>query len=355
MIQVILMMFILASGLEAQVVNIAFRVTDGIVFDTLRIGVDPLATDSIDTQFGEAELPPLPPTGIFDARLVNGTLGINIGQGSKKDFRQGWPPYNIIRSYRVDLQKTYPDSVGKLIFSGFPDFPIGTTIVVRDLFGGIILNDTLYTPRTVSFRLAGINQVLIFLNLILLPVEMTSFTSAVIANDVRLMWTTATELNNSGFEVQRKSADSENWNVIGFVSGKINSNEPNEYTYDDRALAMGSYRYRLKQIDLNGNFEYFDLSESVNIGRPNSYQLYQNYPNPFNPDTRIVYQIPKTEFIKIVLYDNIGREVRTLYEGRQNAGYHDLKVNFDNLSSGMYYYTMTAGTFADTKKMVLMR
>ncbi|MEO6695585.1 MAG: hypothetical protein ABIY50_10200, partial [Ignavibacteria bacterium] len=125
-----------------------------------------------------------------------------------------------------------------------------------------------------------------------LPVEMASMSSSVNNNDVTINWTTASELNNSGFNVERKSVSSD-WVNLGNVTGNGTTTIPMSYSFTDRNVASGIYNYRLKQIDFNGNFAYYNLNNEVNVGTPVSFSLSQNYPNPFNPSTKIDFQLPK--------------------------------------------------------------
>ncbi|MEO8666811.1 MAG: CHRD domain-containing protein, partial [Ignavibacteria bacterium] len=153
-----------------------------------------------------------------------------------------------------------------------------------------------------------------------LPVELASFTSYVLRNTVTLKWTTTSETNNAGFDIERSSSSNE-WSAVGHVAGNGNSAVANNYEYSDRGLAMGVYSYRLKQTDFNGNFEYFALSNEVNIGVPLEYSISQNYPNPFNPSTKIDYDMPGDGNVNIVLFDISGREVATLVNEFKTAGY----------------------------------
>ncbi|MCX6163962.1 MAG: T9SS type A sorting domain-containing protein [Ignavibacteriae bacterium] len=181
-----------------------------------------------------------------------------------------------------------------------------------------------------------------------MPVEMKSFTYTVNTNNVNLKWNTSSEINNKGFEVQRNSGNG--WTVLGFVS----ANSSKSYGFADNNLKTGSYQYRLKQIDFNGNFEYFTLNSEVKVGSPVKFSLSQNYPNPFNPSTKIGFQIPSDEFVTLKVYDNAGREVLSLVNETKAAGYHTVEMK-NNLTSGIYYYVLTAGSFTDTKKMSVIK
>jgi hypothetical protein len=181
-----------------------------------------------------------------------------------------------------------------------------------------------------------------------MPVEMQSFTYNVNLNNVKLNWKTSTEINNKGFEVERKSGS--DWTKIGFVP----ANSSKTYTFSDKNLQSGKYQYRLKQIDFNGNFEYHNLNGTVTIEVPGKYSLSQNYPNPFNPSTKISFELPKDENVSLKIYDNTGKVVATLVNGMQTAGYHTVEFK-SNLSSGIYFFNLTAGSFSETKKMTVVK
>ncbi len=187
-----------------------------------------------------------------------------------------------------------------------------------------------------------------------IPVELISFNSVVDGNNVTLSWTTATEINNYGFEVMRKSSNSD-WEKIGFVSGAGNSLNINTYRYNDNNLIPGSYSYRLKQIDYSGSYKYYDLTETVNIGLPERFELMQNYPNPFNPSTKISWQSPVSGRQTIKVYDVLGNEVATLLDENKEAGYHSIEFNSTGLASGVYFYSIIAGDFFSVKKMTILK
>ena len=195
------------------------------------------------------------------------------------------------------------------------------------------------------------------------PVELISFTSATRSRDITLSWSTSSELNNSGFEIQRAIENEklkiENWSKIGFVNGSGTTNEPKEYSYTDRNLETGKYKYRLKQLDVNGNFEYFELPEVVSIGIPDKYDLSQNYPNPFNPVTTINYDLPNDGIVSIKVYDILGREVKTLVNEMKIAGYYKVQFNAADLASGAYFYLLSVSgneeEFVAVKKCVVLK
>ncbi|MBN8568643.1 MAG: T9SS type A sorting domain-containing protein, partial [Ignavibacteria bacterium] len=192
-----------------------------------------------------------------------------------------------------------------------------------------------------------------------LPVELASFTANTVHNNVTLNWSTVSELNNNGFEIERKSSSS-NWSKVGFVKGNGTINNSVSYSYTDNNLSTGLYNYRLKQIDYNGNYEYYNLSNEVIVGVPAKFNLSQNYPNPFNPSTKINYDLPFDSKVSIKLFDLTGREVAVIVDAAQTAGYHTAQFNGLSLSSGVYFYTLTAeggnaAKFISTKKMILVK
>jgi hypothetical protein len=187
---------------------------------------------------------------------------------------------------------------------------------------------------------------------IALPVELTSFTAQTTSEGVRLSWTTASELNNSGFEVQR-STNQTNWATLGFVRGAGTTTEAQSYSFVD-ASASGRVFYRLKQVDFDGQFEYSNIIE-VNAGVPKTFALEQNYPNPFNPSTAISYQLPVAGNVSLKVFDMLGKEVATLVNARQEAGAYTVNFNANNLSSGVYFYRLQAGNFVQTRKMMLVK
>ena len=191
-----------------------------------------------------------------------------------------------------------------------------------------------------------------------LPVEMSSFVHAVIKNNVKLIWTTNSELNNRGFDIERKFND-ENWQMRGFVKGSGNSNQTIIYNYTDEDLSPGMYNYRLKQSDYNGKIYYYYLKSEVEISVPSDYYVSQNYPNPFNPETTIDFSLPSDNLVVIKLYDISGKMVKEILNEHVSAGYHSQKIYSNDLSSGVYFYKFTAignrNNFGFSGKMIVAK
>jgi predicted GH43/DUF377 family glycosyl hydrolase len=188
---------------------------------------------------------------------------------------------------------------------------------------------------------------------LVVPVELTSFSAEALDRKVILKWATATELNNNGFEIQRKVAESD-FATIGFVRGEGTTTNQKEYSYIDKDLANGKYYYRLKQFDYNGTYEYSNVIE-VDVRSLDNYALEQNYPNPFNPTTTIGYILKEKINAKLILLNAIGEEVAVLVNEEQDKGFHKVDFNASTLASGVYFYQLKAGEFMSVKKMLLLK
>lgn len=195
-----------------------------------------------------------------------------------------------------------------------------------------------------------------------LPVELLSFSSVVNGRDVRLNWSTVAEENNYGFEIERTSSReliNSDWNKIGFVNGNGTTTTTSDYSFTDIGLNAGNFRYRLKQIDFNGNYKYYNLSSEVIVGIPVKFELSQNYPNPFNPSTKIDYSLPFDSRVNIKIFDMSGKEIQSLINENKPAGYYTLNFNGSNLTSGTYFYRIDAESngrnFTSTKKLMLIK
>ncbi|MBS1494680.1 MAG: S8 family serine peptidase [Bacteroidetes bacterium] len=192
-----------------------------------------------------------------------------------------------------------------------------------------------------------------------LPVELANFTSSVDRNNVKLNWTTTFEQNNSGFDIERKLVSTNEWVKVTNISGAGNSNTQINYSYSDNFISTGKYNYRLKQIDFNGNYKYYELANEVNVGIPTQFSLSQNYPNPFNPSTKINYDLPFDSKVSIKIFDLTGREISSVVNQVQPAGYYSLNFNASNLASGIYFYSIIAEggnkSFVKSMKMVLVK
>ena len=190
-----------------------------------------------------------------------------------------------------------------------------------------------------------------------MPVEMMSFSSSVNKTSVILSWQTSSESNNKGFEIIRSEKNNNTvWNKIGFVNGSGTKNTPTNYTFSDDKLSAGKYYYRLKQIDNNGNMQYYYLNNFTEITPPNKFELFQNYPNPFNPITKINFSIPSDSKVSLKVYDISGREISTLLNNKfLSADFYTVEFNASALASGVYFYRIVTEKFTNVKKMAVIK
>jgi len=210
------------------------------------------------------------------------------------------------------------------------------------------------SPDTSTVFACGTNSYIMKNSDLVVPVELASFTASVSGNNVTLSWMTATELNNLGFQVERR-AEEQSWGKVGFVDGYGTTTEPQIYTFTDAGLASGIYNYRIKQMDFDGSYKYYQLKQEVEIGTPVSYDLSQNYPNPFNPTTKINYSVPADGFVNISVYNVLGEKVTNIVNSLQKAGSYEVTFDATNFASGMYLYRMESGDFVSVKKMMILK
>lgn len=237
----------------------------------------------------------------------------------------------------------YADSVAKAFAGSY-----NTTYYTK--LWELSKNYTINLYKNASYRLACLIYTA-YLDGNLVPVELTSFTAVRNNEKISLDWSTATELNNYGFEIQKEVNDV--WENIGFVKGNGTTTEKHFYNFIDENTASSTIFYRLKQIDIDGSVNFSNEVE-VN-GIPAEFTLEQNFPNPFNPSTTINFNLSNSTYIKLNIYNSNGELLTTLLEGYQGEGNHSIKFDASNLSSGIYFYKLEAGSFSQTHKMLLLK
>ena len=193
----------------------------------------------------------------------------------------------------------------------------------------------------------------------IVPVELVSFSANVSNNSVELSWITATELNNSGFEIERsshteRSRSMTGWENIDFINGHGTTSQSHSYFFIDKNLSTGKYFYRLKQIDFDGTFSYSNEVE-VDLSLPQTFALEQNYPNPFNPSTTIKFALPVKTNLRLSVYNTLGEKVAEIFNGELEVGYHEMMFNASGLSSGIYFYKIESENYSATKKLMLLK
>jgi hypothetical protein len=340
------------------VVDIPLSASDGSATIQLAVGLDLTATPGIDPALGESDLPPFPPAGVFEIRF---DLSPYAGEplSSYKDYRNAPSfPYTDTVEHRLIWQRCE---------AGLPvdiqyNIPLNANMVIQDEFGGVLLNLGPFTG-TGTATIPGalpLTAALVFMGYTdIVPVELSSFTATASNQEVLLNWTTATELNNQGFEIERSTAN-QSWEKIGYVPGFGTTSEPRSYSFRDENVVAGSYSYRLKQIDFDGTFSYSDEVVVEVDFTPSEYNLYQNFPNPFNPSTKIEFQVPSASDVSIIIYDMLGQEIKSLFNEQVVPGRYTLEWDGSNsfgtqMSSGIYIYRMTAGSFVEAREMILIK
>lgn len=241
-----------------------------------------------------------------------------------------------------------------LTYNGSPSDPVAPSknwTLIDDVTDG---SHMLYATPLTNAQMAKLGMDTMWT---VVPVELTSFAGTSNKLDVQLNWSTATELNNNGFEIQRKT--NTDFVTIGFVKGYGTTTNPHEYTFIDKSLQPGKYTYRLKQLDFNGKYE-FSKAVDVQVVLGLDYSLTQNYPNPFNPETAIKYTIPQAGNVSIKVFDVAGKEVATLVEKDLAAGSYETHwFGRDNngfaVSTGVYILKMTSGNYVQGRKMMFIK
>ena len=311
--------------------------------------------------------------------------------GTAPELRMRWTPsftgVSLIRSNEIPLVNNMASTFSFNFFLDYYAAPSGTVTVGITYDGGTtqevlyqvvdptanvgptLIEGSFTTPATgsdnaqiqISYNGYSFNIDYIYWDNLcvrqLIPVELISFIAKSDNNSVTLNWSTATETNNHGFEVQRSSG--EEFHTITFVQGQGTATEIHNYSYIDKDLKAGHYSYRLKQVDYNGNFEYSNVVEAEVIA-PSVFALEQNYPNPFNPSTTINFSLAVDSKVSLKIFNVLGQEVASLLNGQMSAGSQEVSFDASSLNSGVYFYRLEADgidgqKFSSIKKMILTK
>ncbi len=203
-------------------------------------------------------------------------------------------------------------------------------------------------------------------NSIPLPVELADFRAALDAGAVVLTWTTLSEWNNAGFEVESvpkvskgeqeaDAASTDDWATLGFVPGAGSTSDEQQYVYRAADLEVGTYRFRLRQVDLSGVATYSDEVEAT-VEVPGDYLMSEVYPNPFNPIGRFTLAVRIEQEVSVDLFDALGRHVATLRRGPMSANEtHRMVIDGGQLASGLYIVKVVGERFASVKPILLLK
>ncbi len=318
--------------------------------------------------------------GIEQATASSGTQAITCNlYTSSQNFPSGYPgsltmigtsteniPDQNLTLYNFNVTGVAPAGSQLVVEINSPD---GQTLLNTFFIGSNASGETapsyllaadcsITTPTTTTtIGFPGMNIVMSVTGDDNLPVELSSFNAVNNYGNVNLTWTTSTETNNRGFEIEKSTGG--NYFTIGFIKGQGTTTQLHSYSFMDQNVPSGMTSYRLKQLDFSGAFTFSDVV-TLNVDAPATYQLTQNYPNPFNPTTQISFAIPVDAGVKITIYNSLGQEVTRLVNNDFTAGNHDVNFNAANLSSGLYFYVLQANgvdgsSFTSTKKMMLLK
>jgi len=358
-------------------VDIPLIVTDGISTFQMAVGLDLTATNGIDPQLGESNLPPIPPGDV----LIVFDLLPYTGQplSTYKDYRSpGNPPAFPFTGVIEHTLWWTNGPLGPTLEITY-NIPSGAWMTITDIIGGALLNlgpfcgqGVVTIPDIYTDIFPKALLIMEYDNIV--PVELISFTASILQNEkaVQLNWTTVTETNNSGFEIQRTSPfpspyqgeggeAGRGWETIGFVPGFGTTTEPKAYSFIDENISTGIFKYRLKQIDYDGSFTYSHEIEVEVDFTPSEYYVSQNYPNPFNPSTTIKYSLPVESKVRINVYNTLGEMIEELVSKVQSSGNYEISWNAQNYSSGIYYYSFEVNSadgsqsHREMKKIVFLK
>ena len=351
------------------VMNDSANTTSGWVISN-NWGLSTVKSVSPPTSFSES------PTGNYGSNItatmtqtasinLNGILGAGLSYSAQWDLESGydyvqvlistnnggvWTPLRAsgmitgAGSFQPAGQPLYNGTRGSWLNESIDlSSYVGQNVMIRFLFrsDGSLNADGFYVDDIKIFKYSVV------------PVELVSFSATPVNDAVKLEWTTATETNNYGFNVERRNA-SGNFTTVGFVKGNGNSTSSRAYSFTDENLQAGTYAYRLKQVDLDGTATYFNAIE-VEVSPVFDYGLEQNYPNPFNPVSKMQFSLAEAGSVVIDLFDIQGNKVRNLVNETLPAGKHFCSISGENLSSGTYMVRMTSGRFSAVRKIILLK
>jgi hypothetical protein len=194
-----------------------------------------------------------------------------------------------------------------------------------------------------------------------LPIELSGFKGSVaVSTGAKLEWTTLSEINDYGFYVQRRGDNDAAFADLkeSFVPGHGTSSVVQHYSFCDVNPLNGIVWYRLKQQDLDGSIHFTEaiMMDVTYMVAPKEFALMNNYPNPFNPATTIQFSVAVSGRVTLRVYNSIGEEVATLFDGNAEPGqYHRVTLDGKNLSSGMYVYRLQSANNLSTRRAMLIK
>lgn len=319
------------------------------------------AIDAIDSSDANDDiLPPVPPNSAYDVRLRNPQVA---GQDAKVDCRPLPTSLNDDKEFAIVYQPGSDVTSLELIWDPEDIRSVNQlgSVVMTDAFGGFFIPGIDMADNS-TFSIDNSDQgfdqdirIMVGFDGLFLPVELLNFDANLQGNKLELIWSTATETNNSGFQVQMRDHFASDWTEVGFVEGHGSTVELQNYTFNLGNLSAGLYRFRLKQIDFDGAFEIHPEIE-VQIDLPSTHSLSSAYPNPFNPSTSFSLIVREKQNVKIDLLNALGQHELNIFDGVLSAGSKSqFTIEADGLPTGVYFYRAEGEEFSTSRKVVLLR
>lgn len=268
------------------------------------------------------------------------------------DFIERIPaPAGVSCSAGCDANEAATWTVGTLPAGQSAEIELETTVRNGEVRGNVLRSLVLGTSTGSNEGVA--RQDLLLGNERPLPVELASFTGTAAGESVTLRWTTASETNNAGFDVER-SLNGTSFATIGHRSGHGTTTEAQSYRFADRTPPFAdTLVYRLRQVDLDGTHEYSPVAKVAFT--PQRFALLPNAPNPFRDATRLRYTLTADATVTLEVYDLMGRRVTTLVDGKQPAGHHTATLTGTGLAPGTYFVRLRANDQTATQRVAVVR
>jgi hypothetical protein len=188
-----------------------------------------------------------------------------------------------------------------------------------------------------------------------LPVDLAGFDVQVDDQAAVLTWTTASETDNAGFEVQHRRPGTSSFRTVAFVEGAGTTQAPQNYRHRTGDLAPGTHTFRLKQVDADGGSS-LSKTDRVEVRLADRYRVTRPAPNPSRGEATMIVQVRSAQPVTAVLYDALGRKVRTLHDGRVQRGERlTLTPGRSGLASGSYFIRVHGPHFTTTRRLTIVR
>jgi hypothetical protein len=324
----------------------------------LHFGLDSLATDTLDNELDEKELPPFPPSDVLEARFIGDDVLLpQLGQGTYYDYRMGDADFEGTKTHEL---KSQIGAGTKITFKW--NLPKGITGLIQDFFNGVLINKVMSGSDSLVLEKAK------FLEKLLMIIKYTGIplTPKLVspANDSSNIF-----INPSLYWHPSRTADSYQLQidtVADFLSIVIDESGIADTSFKINVLEKySSYYWRVNATSAKGTSDWsevwhFTTGNETPVSQfesttPLKFNLSQNYPNPFNPSTIIRFTLPKQLKVRLQIFDLLGREIAVLLDQEMQPGEHQVVCELSHLPNGVYIYRLSAGRFVEQRKMILLK